>query len=328
MLEAAYSYPFLAHATLEPQNCTADYRDGKVEIWAPTQNPESGRKIVAKTLGIDDADITIHMIRCGGGFGRRLDERLYGRGRVHIQGGGRAGEAACGIGKTISSTISIDPPDYHYFKAGLDADGRVSCVPRSLRVLRRTAISSPTDAAMSAEEFPAKFVADLQLGASLMPLGAPTGPLRAPRSNAMAFAFQSFIDEIAHAAGKDPLQFRIELLSARRSPTPAPAPGQDPGFDPGRMIEVLAEVREQSGWGRRKLPSRTGQGVAFYFSHLGYFAEVVQAHRRRGGRITVDKVWVVRAMSAARSSIRPAPRIRCRVPLSMVSARRWAKRLR
>jgi isoquinoline 1-oxidoreductase beta subunit len=149
-------------------------------------------------------------------------------------------------------------------------------------------------ASLSADEFPAKFVANLEYGASLMPLGAPTGPLRAPRSNALGFAFQSFIDEMAHAAGKDPLQFRIEWLGDRRLLGEAPAPvGQDPGFDPGRMIDVLASVRKISGWGKRDMPRGTGQGVAFYFSHLGYFAEVVQATVAAGGGITVNKVWVV-----------------------------------
>jgi isoquinoline 1-oxidoreductase beta subunit len=144
---------------------------------------------------------------------------------------------------------------------------------------------------LSAEEFPARFVPNLELGATLMPLGIPTGPLRAPRSNAMGFVFQSFIDEMAHAVAKDPLQFRLELLGERRvfnNP-----PGQDPGFDSGRMIDVLAAVRDESGWGKRNLPKGTGQGVAFYYSHLGYFAEVVQATVAAGGRITVDKVWVV-----------------------------------
>jgi isoquinoline 1-oxidoreductase subunit beta len=149
-------------------------------------------------------------------------------------------------------------------------------------------------AALTADEFPAKFVANLEFGASLMSLAAPTGPLRAPRSNALGFVFQSFIDELAHAAGKDALQFRIELLGDRPVPGNPPAPlGQDPRFDSGRMIDVLALVREKSGWGKRKLPKGTGQGVAFYYSHLGYFAEVVQATVAAGGRITVDKVWVV-----------------------------------
>jgi isoquinoline 1-oxidoreductase beta subunit len=136
---------------------------------------------------------------------------------------------------------------------------------------------------LNANEFPAKFVPNVELGISLMPLGVPTGPLRAPGSNGLAFVFQSFIDEIAHAAGQDPLQYRIDLLGERR---------QVGAFDTGRMIDVLELVREKSGWGKRTPPKGSGMGVAFYYSHLGYFAEVVHATSRTDAKITVDKVWV------------------------------------
>jgi isoquinoline 1-oxidoreductase beta subunit len=280
-LEAAYSYPFISHATLEPQNCTAHFHDGKVDIWAPTQNPDAGRKIVAKTLGLTDADITIHMVRCGGGFGRRLmNDYMIEAAWISKQAG-----APVKLLWNRQDDIQHDfyrPAGFHFFKAGLDGAGKLQAFSDHFVSFGENGKAAPS-ADMGANEFPAKFVPNLELGISFMPLGVPTGPLRAPGSNGLAFVFQSFIDEIAHAAGQDPLQYRIDLLGERR---------QVGAFDTGRMIDVLALVRDKSGWGRRKPPKGSGMGVAFYYSHLGYFAEVVHATVAAGGKITVDKIWV------------------------------------
>jgi isoquinoline 1-oxidoreductase beta subunit len=280
-LEAAYSYPFLSHATLEPQNCTAHFHDGKVEIWAPTQNPDAGRKIVAQTLGLTDADITIHMTRCGGGFGRRLmNDYMVEAAWISKQAG-----APVKLLWNRQDDVQHDfyrPAGFHFFRAGLDTGGKLQAFSDHFVSFGEKGKAAPS-ADMSANEFPAKFVANLELGISFMPLGVPTGPLRAPGSNGLAFVFQSFIDEIAHAAAQDPLQYRIDLLGERR---------QVGAFDTGRMIDVLALVRDQSGWARRKPAKGSGMGVAFYYSHLGYFAEVVHATVAARGKITVDKVWV------------------------------------
>jgi isoquinoline 1-oxidoreductase beta subunit len=139
---------------------------------------------------------------------------------------------------------------------------------------------------MGPNEFPARFVKNCQLAVSTMPLGVPTGPLRAPGSNALAFVMQSFIDELAHAAGQDPLAFQLKLLGDQK------LVGEGQPYNAERMRGVLKAAADMSGWGKTKLAARTGMGVACYFSHQGYFAEVAKVHVANDGQVKVDKVWV------------------------------------
>jgi isoquinoline 1-oxidoreductase beta subunit len=139
-------------------------------------------------------------------------------------------------------------------------------------------------------EFPARFIPNFQLDTSLIATEAPTGPMRAPRSNALSFVFQSFVDELAHAAGKDPLEFQLALLG---EPRVFGEKNTRDGYESGRMSAVLKLAAEHAGWGKRQLAPRTGLGIAHFFSHLGYFAEVVEAQVADTGQVKVVKVWVV-----------------------------------
>src|SRR5688572_1568515 len=294
-VQAQYYYPFLAHAQLEPINTTAHFKDGKLEIWSQSQTPASGRELVARTLGIAESDITIHMLRGGGGFGRRLMNDYL------VEAAWIAREAGVPVKLlwTREDDLQHDfyrPAGWHYFTGGLDASGKLVAmkahfVSFGAKVTQQDGqvVERGVRAAdIPALEFPARFLANFSLGASYMPLGVPTGWLRAPGSNGIAFAYQSFIDELAYAAGKDPMQFRIELLSQPEIGERTPQM-----YRGDRMLGVVELVAEKSDWAKRSksLPKGTGLGVAFYWSHRGYFAEVVQATVSRRGAVKVDKVW-------------------------------------
>ncbi len=291
---AQYAYPFLSHATLEPQNCTAQFQDGKIEIWAPTQLPEAGRALVTAALGIPPSATTIHMTRIGGGFGRRLSNDYM----VMVA---QIAKALPGKPVKLIFTRTDDlrhdfyrAAGWHNFTAGLDADGKIIAFKDHFVTLGKDG-KAGTGADMSATEFPILLLPDYHVGTTVLDSNVPTGYLRAPTSNAMSYVFQSFLDEVALTAGVDLPELLRRTLGAPRTISVG-AGLSATQFDTARARIVIDKVCAMANWsgrsGNKDENGSKGRGFAFYFSHRGYFAEVVDITISKTGAVQVEKVWV------------------------------------
>jgi isoquinoline 1-oxidoreductase beta subunit len=297
-IEAEYFFPLLSHAPLEPQNATAHYHDGRLEIWSPSQIPS--KQNPALGAGIPPENVTYHLVRAGGGFGRRLvseyDIEVARIAKLVTEERAAAGLPSVPVKLlwTREDDMGHDqyrPTGYHFFKAGLDANGKL--------IAYRDFVPS-TNSVVPVNEFPRGFVENvLVMSENVTPFGIPVGALRAPPTNGVSFVKQGFIDEIAIAAGKDPLQYRIDLLN---NPV---GPGATGGFNPARARGVLEAVREMSAWDRRsQLPKGTGKGVAFQYAHAGYVAYVVEVSVDANKAIKVNRAWC--AVDIGRQIVNPS----------------------
>lgn len=304
-VEARYQHPFLPHATLEPQNATAWWHgealQPRLELWAPTQHPAGAVGRVARLLGIPARRITLHLSRCGGGFGRRLSADFV------LEAALIARRVKAPVKLTWSREDDLQHDHYraggmHRLGGGVDAQGRLLAWEQHAVGFANPAQrdgSGPLEpgpgTVLGGHEFPAGLVPHGLWVQHTQATGVPMGAWRSPGSNVFAWVGQSFLDELAHAAGQDPLAFRLALLS-----TPSADAGE--AAHRQRQRQVLQTAAQAAGWGQAlgQAPGETpdqvasgtrrGRGIASHSSQGGHAAMVAEVSVDAEGRLRVDRI--------------------------------------
>ncbi len=274
VLERTYTAPHLAHNTMEPANCFANVTADKAEIYGPIQAPGFITDTLSARLGLPKEKIHIKLARMGGGFG----VRAYGHHLI---------EAAV-ISQMIKAPVKLvytreDDMTYGIYRPAYIATYRAALDKDNNLIAFHVSGGGIPEHPIHANRFPAGAVDNYLAEGWAIPSNITIGAFRAPRSNFNAAAEQSFLDELAELAGKDPIDFRLELLDrAKKDPV-----GKDNDYDPERYAGVLKLVKEKSNWDQQ--PANVSRGVAAYFCHNTYVAEVVDL-RLDGNKPVIENV--------------------------------------
>lgn len=276
IVKGEYQCPFISHSPMEPMNFFAHVRPDGVELVGPTQTPARARAEVSQLLKVPEDKITLQLTRLGGGFGRRL-KNDFATEAAELSSIVKAPVKLIWTKEDDMTGGTYRPACRYRFEAALDASGNMTGYK-----LRGVGINSgnPT----REHNFPSGAVDNLLIDSVEHASPITTGAWRAPITNFLAFAEQAFLDEVAHTAGKDPVQFRLDLLAkAKKSPV------GEIRYDINRMDAVIRLAAEKSGWGKKKDVS---QGFSVYFSHASYVAQVADVIMR-GGLPVVKKIYAV-----------------------------------
>ena len=277
-IEAVYEVPFLAHATMEPMNCTALVRNDECELWAPTQVPGAAADSVAQALGIPRDHVKVHVTLLGGGFGRRLIQDYAVEAALISRDAGTPVQVVW----TREDDMRHDfyrPAAHHVFKAGLDAAGKPlawlhrAVSPSIGQFYSGTGISPNAAAEVNGPDFPAFGVPNFRLEFGVAQSGMPLGYWRSVENSGNQFAISSFFDEAAHAAGRDPVEFLLAVLGPARKINLG---GDNGVIDVARRRRVIEVAAEKADWGK-SLPKESGRGIAAYFGYGSYVAQVAEA---------------------------------------------------
>lgn len=291
-LRRRYWLPFLSHSTLEPQTCIAWVRKDRVDVIGPMQMPAAASRMAHEITGVDRLNIHVQPTRLGGGFGRRLSVDYVAEAVMLSAAAGRPVKVQWSREDDMQHDF-YRPNGLHEMHAGLDQDGALLAWSQRLasasKYYRRPNVPEEDywKSELYTDDFPAGLVANFRQEYFSMKSGMPRGSWRAPAHVANAFAVQSFIDEIAHELGEDPLALRLRLLGEPRQLEYRGHGG--PAWDTGRMAGVLKLAAEKAGWGKA-LPPGQGMGIAGHFTFGGYAAHVVQVEVDKEGRLTVHRV--------------------------------------
>jgi isoquinoline 1-oxidoreductase beta subunit len=304
IVEAEYYAPLLAHAPMEPPAALAVYHDGKAEVWAPTQDPQGARNAIAQAVGLKKEDVTVNVTLIGGGFGRKSFPDFAVEAAVLSKKTGKP------VKVVWSREDDIKFDSYHsvsamYMKAALGADGKPTAwlqrtvFPPIGSTFDVSAVySSPDELGLGFTDVPfavASFRAENGPATAHMRIGW----FRSVANVYHAFGIQSFADELAHAAGKDPVEYLLQLLGpdrvVPRSDLPKEFPNYDGAYeqypiDTARHRRVLTLAAEKAGWGKQKQGNGFGMGIAMHRSFLTYVATVVQVQVDDAGKVRVKRV--------------------------------------
>jgi len=292
-LSAFYEYPYVSHAQLEPETCTAKVENGNVEIWAPAQIPQSGETGSAVLLGIPAEEaaerVVLHQTRIGGGFGRKLANDFVFE---VVAIANRMQGTPILLQWTREDDMSGDyfrPGGFHSYSAGLDGAGNLVAWQDHFITSTGNDQGPMTSADLNPNVFPMDVTDNVKLSQTMFHNAIPTGPMRAPSSNAFAFTFQSFMHELAVASGKGHVNFLLDTLGDPRLANP-----ENPGsMHTGRAADVITEVARLSGYEQESNQPGRAKGLSFYFCHSGYVAQVADVSVSANKEVKVHKVWAV-----------------------------------